>query len=263
MNEYFYDKNNDTYLEIRESDCEFSPRDGCNNTTFITFEKNYYSPDKNPFNTWEEMTENFGVKTTGHMKNDLDNLMSNALKKGYVLLPIWKYEHSCRIYQAANRYPFHDRKPTSTPGYDGGWDGGLCGVIYEKRNRRNIDTVKEHLNSDVNEYNRYINNEGIFNIEQYNKDGETLDCIYDIWSESKYPSIEELANLPCLQGMDCDKNLKYIGEFNNIENAISYHKEELAKDKPLSLDEKLKQASSMRSENNNVSKDTKNKDLEI
>lgn len=109
MGKYFYDRKSNTYFKFEETDCLENPRDFAGyDSTFITFERNYYSPDKNPFENWEEMMKHFKTEFTGNRKKDLESLQVNALKHGFVLMPVWKYEHSGRSYAATDSNPFPD-----------------------------------------------------------------------------------------------------------------------------------------------------------
>lgn len=177
ISKQYYHLDDDTIAEISQgNEYAESPRECYDyNSKLITFERNYASPDGNEFNDWDDMMKHFGTKNTGHMYNDLESLMENAVKKGYVLLPVWKYDHGTVCYQASEHYPFpKDGYPNSTPGYEGGWDGGLCGVIYEKRDRRNIDKVKDQLKDEVDTYNKWVNNE-FYTVDIYDRDGDLLE----------------------------------------------------------------------------------------
>lgn len=194
----FYEKNSETYFEVEYdeyADVE-SPREyGCN-STFITWCRNYSSPDRNELGDWDDMMEHFGTKNTGHMYNDLESLMENALKKGYVLLPVWKYEHGDVSFEASEHYPFYnDGYVSTTPGYEGGWDGGLCGVIFEKRNRRNVENLKDALRDEVEDYSKWCNGE-YYRISAYDKEGEEIDSCggFEIDYNKEKETIVEFAN---------------------------------------------------------------------
>lgn len=180
----YYDEKNGMYYTIKPDEWAESPRETTSyDSTMITFERNYQSPDRNPFNEWDDMLKHFGVKRNEHedrsIYSDLEQLSEKALKKGYVIMPIWKYDHTGIEYRAAERYPFHDSR-----GNGFGWDGGIVGVIYEKRNRRNVDVVKEQLKAEVSEYSQYANGE-VYEVTAYDKNGEIIDSVGDMYDNNR------------------------------------------------------------------------------
>lgn len=184
MSEQLYAyKHNRNYFTIEDSDYyPESPRKCYDfNSTFITFERDYSSPDHNEFETWTDMMKHFKTEYTGNRREDLDNLQENALKQGYILMPVWKYEHGGVAYAAADGNPFPDD----------GWDSGVCGVIYEKRNRRNIEQVREQLVKEVEEYNNWLN-EPTYEITEYDRYGEVVDSISGVYRDGYDQSDAEL-----------------------------------------------------------------------
>lgn len=253
MNKYFYDRKSETFFEFEETECLENPRkDVGYDSTFITFERNYYSPDKNPFENWEEMMKHFKTEFTGNRKKDLESLQVNALKHGFVLMPVWKYEHSGRTYAAADRNPFPDD----------GWDSGVCGVIYEKRNRRNIEVVRNALKNQVKEHHRYVNNEGIFIISQYDKNGDVLDMIDQVWAADDWNE-DKLAILIWEYFNDVDLPI-YVGEFESLNDAkltedkieALYKEKEEVKAEPLSVTVSLAQRRCGNQNTDSISKET-------
>ena len=148
-NRHYFLLSNNTIAEIQfdDSDEIESPREYDNDSKFITFSKNHCSPDENPFETWDDMLKHFGVKWNEKrdMYGELAQLEEKALAKGIVILPVWRYEHGSVAYGAAERCPFPDF----------GYDSGLSGVIYEKRDRRNVEQVKNSLKEEVELYNKW------------------------------------------------------------------------------------------------------------
>lgn len=217
----FYDRKHDTYIHLGYDEYGTdSPREcGDYKSTFITFERDYISPDKNPFRTWEDMMKFFKTEYTGNRSVDLENLEANALKNGYVLMPVWKYEHSGVCYAAADHNPYC---------YDG-WDSGVCGVIYEKRERRNVEKLREQLISEVKEYDNWIN-EPCYEVTQYDADGEVLDCIGGIYRDDYKQSDEELAVAVMNDYFGSGYSVDDLEEIDNdfsIEAAIENHRDEL------------------------------------
>lgn len=100
-----------------DSDCE-SPREwGSQLGHFITYNKNY-SPDSYDGEFRDVVEQIFGsyhIDETKHVSN------------GYVVFPVYIYEHSGVAYGIEKVYPFNDR-----------WDAGLAGLIYASK-----DEVRE------------------------------------------------------------------------------------------------------------------------
>ena len=121
----YYKAMNNNVIEITEEkqNVDYFPRDDFNLGTFITFER-FESPEPNPFNSWNDMLEFFDSNYTGNMKNDLNNLKENALKKGYVLVPVFKNHHHLDVYQADYQNPFPSR-----------FESELCGLIYASKEK--------------------------------------------------------------------------------------------------------------------------------
>ena len=103
----YFDTKNKLYYNFTLMDDAMSPRHFIEPTsTFITFDNCYESPDKNPYNKWEDMLAAFKVKKSNNMRTDLDSLTENARKKKIVLIPVWKYEHTGVAFSASDHYPF-------------------------------------------------------------------------------------------------------------------------------------------------------------
>ena len=237
----YYNSNNEEYIEIKNDEFAPSPRlfEDEINSTFITFTRNERSPDENPFENFEEMLKKFGTKFTDHMRNDLDNLMKNALKKGYVILPVWKYDHGAVVYKAAEHYPFATGGYKSeTPGFEGGWDGGLCGVIYEKRDRRNIEELQHKLQDEVESYSMWVNG-AVLEVIIYDKTGEYIDNYMGCYA-TEQEVIKDIIGYE-----NCDLISDY---YYNVEEEIANHQEKI-KQKP-SLEEQLSECAPDRVQNN-------------
>ena len=92
----YYSNEHNLYFNLEpDNDYVESPRENGYDSTFITFERDYSSPDENPFKEWDDMLKHFGVKFDEYGKRDmyadLEQLQENALKKGYIAMPVWKY----------------------------------------------------------------------------------------------------------------------------------------------------------------------------
>lgn len=98
---------------------------------------------------------------------------------------------------------------------------------------------------------------GLIKVSDSYGDHEAAEILIDYISPGLLKDKEIVKALVNLSDGFCDIE----GKINALEKVKSNSLE--IKDKPMSLDDKLKQASSMRNENNNTSKEVKNKDLEI
>lgn len=185
-----------------------NPRDWDHNSKFITFEKSHDSPDENPFNTWDDMLKSFGVKWDEDKKRDmygdLAQLEAKALAKGTVILPVWKYDHSGVSYAAAERNPFPDKR----------WDSSLVGVVYEKRDRRNIDQVKDMLKAEVKEYDQWQRGD-IYRYTEYDKHGDYVDDLGGFY------------NIEDIKDNLVSKPVKDLGSHDDIANCLYENRKEL------------------------------------
>ena len=205
----FYLLENGNILGIEQDyDTTTGPRDWDHDSKFITFERDYDSPDENPFKTWDDMLKNFGVKWDEDKKRDmyseLAQLEEKALTKGIVILPVWKYDHSGVSYKAAERNPFPDQR----------WDSGLAGVIYEKRDRRNIDQVKDMLKAEVNEYDQWQRGD-IYRFTEYDKHGDYIDDLGGFY------------NTEDIKDNISAKPIKDLGAHDDIANCLYENRKEL------------------------------------
>lgn len=168
-----------------------SPReyDEGSGSTFLTFSSKYSSPDENIYSCFIDWLENSGIFTpsqaakidNSYRTRNLENkaaahklLIGYARKQGYILLPVFFYEHSGIVYQAAESNPFGDP-----------FDSGSCGVIYTScefvRKARGImritkkieESEKQFLINDVEDYSAYANGE-VYEYELQDDNGNVI-----------------------------------------------------------------------------------------
>lgn len=145
-----------TVVETYDEYCE-NPRPFCeNSSTFVTFESRRTSPDKCEFHSSSDWADanGFVIGTSHH------DLIASMEKKGFIAIPVWRYEHSGVAYEADFENPFYDE-----------WDSGMVGVIYiSKKNALDIyggkrmtakikEKVIESLKAEVETYSLYANGE--------------------------------------------------------------------------------------------------------
>ena len=130
----YYKTNKGILLE--EYDETVNPRKDMDHfTIFLTFCKGYCSPDNNKFKSYDEMVIHFaGEKADSIYRKEgigagNDYLVKQMEKKGYIAIPVYKFEHSGISYQASMRNPYH------CP-----FDSCLIGIIYASKN----DIKKEY-----------------------------------------------------------------------------------------------------------------------
>ena len=169
------------YEDYAESPREFSEHQ----TTFYTFERRHGSPDKHNFARPEDWAEKNGFDM-GECIGDLIKSMQN---KGFIVMPVWRYEHSGVAYQASNTNPFCDP-----------WDSGVAGFIYiSRKDARNMLGVKrltaamqekiiESLKAEVEEWSDYANGD-VYCYTLWNEDGESQDCIGNVYGDIDIDSI--------------------------------------------------------------------------
>lgn len=133
-------------------------------TTFYTFSNRRNSPDEHSYNdfvSWlfdtlpvsaakaldAEARENHGM--------NMSHLISECYKRGVVLLPVYKYEHSGIVYKAAESNPFSCS-----------FDSGIIGVIYARKQdihkeygkrlcKSILETVHNLMIAEVDEYSAW------------------------------------------------------------------------------------------------------------
>ena len=175
MNKLLYNAKDNRYFYIGYDGYNQSPRESFDHMShFLTWEGKQASPDKNPFPTFEDFLKNFDVPMTGNLSVDLDNLMDEMSDRGYICLPVWKYEHGGTCYRAAEGNPFPDA----------GYDSGLVGVIYEEvLEHENPEDIKIALKSEVyEEYTAWIEG-NIFVLNEVTLDGELEEGIWEIYNQ--------------------------------------------------------------------------------
>ena len=152
---------------VEEYDDVINPRKVYDHfTTFLTFARNYVSPDKNKFKSYDELVISFGGDEADRIyrKEGIgagnDYLIKVMDKKGYFALPVYKFEHTGISYEAAMRNP-----------YNCPFDSCLIGIIYaskkdirkEYQTKRITSKIKtkvlELMKAEVKEYSSYSNGE--------------------------------------------------------------------------------------------------------
>lgn len=148
-----------------EYDEAINPREDMETiTTFLTFTKNYCSPDTNPYKNFYEMVLDLasaGVDKVYREKGieaGNEKLVVVMNTKGYIVLPVYKYEHSGVIYKADMSNPFSCS-----------FDSGLVGIIYttkeavkkmysvNKISKEIEDKIYKLMQSEVDYYSEWAN----------------------------------------------------------------------------------------------------------
>lgn len=142
-----------------------SPREWETSTLF-GFHRNVMSPDPAP-------------------DSDPETARAIAQRGDNICLPVWLYDHSGRVYKAAETNPFH------CP-----WDSGLFGFIYITRaDARQMYGVKritektrlrllDDLKAQVDTYSKWANGE-TYRWEVKDADGDVIDSCGGYYSEGE------------------------------------------------------------------------------
>ena len=200
-------------VTVEQDDCDWSPREWGGLSTFYTWERDLYSPDKHNYSdVLEFLGELLGetlVDKIYNKYNDTGSFMDDITKRldklGYILYPVSKYEHSGVIYSI---------------GVSSGWDSGVVGVIFaEKKKIYNYFNVKK-LNKDIREkvlsqfeneiylYNRYVNGD-VYYISIENFKGEICDNLSGIY--------EDIYNTEAMYNFVNENLDEFIGEISEWE----------------------------------------------
>lgn len=154
-------------LEIRYDECAESPREWDNLGYFITLERKYNTPDKNP--TLERIIREASEDAsncTEHIAN-IEKLMALEFDEKLVhIVPVSKFEHSGVIYRRGERH---------------GWDEGVAGfyiVTKESAERlyKDITDVDfdKVIEQELEVYTAWANGE-VYAFILYGDDGEVID----------------------------------------------------------------------------------------
>jgi len=170
--------------------CGENPRDMDDGimSKFYTFSKNHLSPDEHKYSSFVEWLSNFlppakfkevdaVFRKVWFSESSPESLLINyAFKRGFVLLPVYKYEHSGIIYQAAESNPF------TCP-----FDSCMAGVIYvskadiykayqKKCGKSMVSQVNEMLKAEVQQYSYYADGQ-VYVYTLLDDDGNEVDTM--------------------------------------------------------------------------------------
>lgn len=199
-------------------DCE-SPRSWDNLGTFYTWQRSYWSPDRDAPD-FDELVESFGfnpekVTNPGQLANDL-----NA--HGYIALPVSKYEHSGIVYRAGGPEQFYDP-----------WDSCYVGIIFVscKRVRREwgkkrvSQKLRNHvykvLASEVELYSEWADG-NCYGFITYDKHGNEIDsCWGFIGGDSETNGMpEQCGGLHECEFDSIDEFLEVVDALNELANEV-------------------------------------------
>lgn len=150
-------------LEIRYDDCAESPREWDNLGYFITLERNYNTPDKNP--TLERIIKEASEDAsncTEHIANITKLIASEFDEKLAYIVPVSKYEHGGVTYRRGERH---------------GWDEGVAGFyIVTKESAKDIPDVDfdKVIEQELETYTAWANGE-VYAFILYDNDGDVID----------------------------------------------------------------------------------------
>ena len=161
---------------VPDEDCESPRGDDCNLGTFVTWMRNYRSPDDNPWPTPAEMEEDEDYK-----RADAAGLVS----------PVYCYIHGGTAYSL---------NPFSCP-----WDSGRAGTIFCTpedadeiwgKGAWDRDRVMKEFAAEVETYTSWANGD-CHGFRIVGEDGEEVDSCYGFYSEDDARAAAEDA-LACI-----------------------------------------------------------------
>lgn len=156
-----------------------------NDSTFITFESRHASPDKCEFHSCSDWADanGFDMGTSHH------DLIASMEKKGFIAIPVWRYEHSGVAYEADFENPFYDE-----------WDSGMVGVIYiskkdaldmcgsKRMTAKAKEMVVQILKAEVDIYSFYANGE-VYRYSLCDSNGDVIESLGCSFGECKIEDI--------------------------------------------------------------------------
>lgn len=221
----YYKTKNDTIVTV-DYECALveSPREWDSTTTFLTWENGYNSPDDNPYDDIEDFLNEFQVEYTGNSTKDIPKLIENAFNEGYILRPVYKYEHSEVSYSIR---PFCDP-----------WDSGMAGFIFMPKDEivqiwgdkeiteKTIGKVEQLFEDECEVYTYWVNGYIQYFVE-YDENGEVVDCCGGfIGCDPEENGIS-----------DCVELDEYLGTFDSLENCQEYLENKIDNDLDLFLEQ--------------------------
>lgn len=121
----YYKTDRGILIEEYDEDVINPREENYSGSCFLTFSRNHSSPDENEYRTMQDFLLAMGaiqadkLYSDGNIADGNDAMMKTLDRKGYISLPVYKYEHSGVCYTAAERNPFNCD-----------WDSCLIGIIY-------------------------------------------------------------------------------------------------------------------------------------
>ncbi len=245
-NHYFLTKSGEIAEVVYDADCG-SPREWDNLETFVTFMRNYNSPDECPFGkTWGDVLEYFEVDSVQELGAAMD-------KAGYIVAPVSVYDHSGLVYSIGS---IND-KLTSLSGMADRWDSSAAGFMYVSKekiveeygelNDEVLDTVQRVFKGDCETYDAWQRG-SCYGFNLYEKTGEFIDsCWGFIGNEISECGITDYVG----------EIAEDLGSCGSIEECFEKNQEKLGITlAPIpSLSERISLAVKQSAENNVVDKD--------
>ena len=185
-----YEMPNGNVLTVKYDECPDSPRNWDNLSTFVTFESRNYSPDKNDFESFQELYE-----------------MVQSDK--YIYSLVEKYEHSAVSYYRHNGSLRCQ------------WDSGVVGIIFVSKEdiRKNynvkrvtkkiLEKVYNVFDGELETYTDYCNG-AVYGYVIENMEGEIIDSCWGFYGYDDLDTILEYANVK-------EEDLK------EVEKVTTYH----------------------------------------
>lgn len=209
---YYYNKETEQFVKVDYDlhNAVHPRKDFKPISKFYTWEREYLSPDENPYRTIKDFLNNYNIESRGILSEDLEKLKP-WFKKGVYIVPVERYEHGNIKYSLYKE------------GIQCRWDTGLVGFMVVKESDfyerfvKDFRTVgKDYLNQLLRDelaiYNKYVNSE-VYYMSIYNKDGELEDCISGYFCGSEREVLaEEFSNV--------EENFEELGEWKCIEQCI-------------------------------------------
>lgn len=164
-------------IEIVPDDSEFSPRDWDNAGTMVTWHSRYNLGDKQPKERPIEFLCGILDLNSGDFvaSDETVSLLISKMKKDYIVLPLYLYDHSGITISTCLTYPYNDR-----------WDSSEIGWIYiSKKNavkewgkklftkKLEKETIK-HLQGEVQVYDDFLVG-NVYGYRVLDADGEVVD----------------------------------------------------------------------------------------
>lgn len=175
-------------------------------STFLTFDRRCCSPDRHSFNNFdsyirETFSDKFADKLESAYKKNInefvDILIEGLKKRGYIAVPVWKFDHSGVAYRTGFRNPFCPQEDTCFIGFIYETKQNIYKEFKKSCSKSMIDIIVKRLSAEVEEYSLYANGE-VYGYRLFDEENNEIDSCWTFYGDD----IEKNGVLDCFDIKD-------------------------------------------------------------